>query len=151
MTCRARVWTILAVAAALLAACGSGATPGDPATTAGAPAPAQGCPDQVELPSGTSVRGSSPASGSEVTLDAGDQFFDPTCVTAVSEGTVSVTVTNVGESLHNIKIEDQGIDRDVGAGESVTVPVDVPSSGAVTFVCKYHTAVGMNGALVAGR
>lgn len=147
MTCRARVWTTTAIAAALLTVACGGSTADDPAaTTAG-----QSCPDPVELPSGTVDRGASPAPGGEIALDAGDQFFEPTCVTDVSEGTVSVTVTNVGESLHNIKIEDQGIDRDVAAGESVTVRVDVPSSGAVTFVCKYHTEVGMNGALVAGQ
>lgn len=104
----------------------------------------------MELPSGTDVRGTVAASGGTVALDGGDQFFDPTCVTGLPAGTAEVTVTNVGESLHNIKIEDQDIDTDVAVGETVTVEVEIPESGVVPFVCKYHTTLGMNGALVAG-
>lgn len=144
-------------AATMTAACGGAAqddgvvsSPGDEPAGAGGTPVAAGCPESVELPSGTDVRGTVAASGSTLALDGGDQFFDPTCVTGLPAGTAEVTVTNVGESLHNIRIEDQDIDTDVAVGETVTVEVEIPESGVVPFVCKYHTTLGMNGALVAG-
>ncbi|TAK77386.1 MAG: hypothetical protein EPO16_05550 [Dehalococcoidia bacterium] len=87
------------------------------------------------------------ASGSVLTVEAGDFFFAPTCVTGVQQGTVSVTVRNSGRILHNISIPDQGIDSDIEPGKSMIVPVKVESA-SVPLLCKYHRTAGMVGALI---
>lgn len=92
-------------------------------------------------------KGTQPATGAEVTLEAGDFFFSPTCISDTQKGTVSLTVQNTGTALHNVSIEDQDIDQDVEPGETITVDVKVGSS-PVQFVCKYHFTSGMVGALL---
>ena len=50
--------------------------------------------------------------------------------------------------LHNVSFPDQAIDQDIAPGESVTVKVKMRGD-PLRFVCKYHSAAGMVGALVA--
>lgn len=92
--------------------------------------------------------GTAPVSGGDVTIRAADVFFEPTCATKVPRGTVTVKVRNTGAILHNISIARQGIDKDVGRGETVEIKVTV--NGTVPFTCKYHSAAGMVGALLPG-
>ena len=88
-------------------------------------------------------------SAATVDIEAGDFFFEATCLTT-SLGEVTVNVTNIGSALHNFSVAAQGIDVDVAAGEAITVTVELPSSGALQFVCKYHSGAGMQGAFVVG-
>lgn len=94
-----------------------------------------------------SDHGLATANGGVLTIEAGDFFFAPTCLTGVQPGTVSVTVRNSGRILHNISIPDQGIDSDVEPGKSIIVPVKVESA-SVPLLCKYHRTSGMVGALI---
>lgn len=108
------------------------------------------CPEGAPLPDGTDQHGALDVDADAVDLEAGDQFFDPTCLTGVSQDTVTLSIENTGQSLHNIKIEDQGIDKDIEPGETVAVDVEVGAE-PVAFTCKYHTTLGMHGALVPER
>lgn len=146
---RRRLTAALTALVLLAAACGEGGEASDDEAAApddGGGGTAAECPEGAPLPDDADRRGAVAAASDAVELDAGDQFFDPTCVTDVSEGTVTLAVTNTGESLHNIKIEEQGIDVDVEPGETVSVDVDVGSE-PVAFTCKYHSTLGMHGAI----
>lgn len=159
---------LLGVLLLVAAACGSGSddpalvggraspTGDEAATSPDAPAaqqspaagdPAASCPTGVPLPDGTDQRGASELTGTAATLEAGDQFFAPTCLTGVSPGTVTLTIDNTGQALHNIQIDAQDLDVDVEPGETITVEVEVGSE-PVVFSCKYHVTLGMHGALV---
>lgn len=105
------------------------------------------CPAAAGLGDNVKDHGAARASGTGITLEAGDSFFAPTCATAVPAGKVMVTVKNTGSALHNFSIPDQGIDIDVAAGKAIEVDVDV-SSPSLTFFCKYHRTSGMVGALL---
>jgi plastocyanin len=94
--------------------------------------------------------GTTALSGTSVEIDAGDFFFGSTCVTASSPGTITVMVTNTGTALHNFSVADQEIDQDVAVGEAISVTVELPSSGSLPFLCKYHSGAGMQGAFVVG-
>jgi len=94
--------------------------------------------------------GTAAVSGTSVEIEAGDFFFDATCLTASSPGTIKVTVTNAGNALHNFTVAEQGIDQDVPIGESISLTVRLPASGSLPFLCKYHSASGMQGAFVVG-
>lgn len=145
MDLRAAALVVLLAASA----CGSDGSDGDQALpAAGTVSPAGGsCPPEAQLPSGAADHGAAPAAGSEVRVDADDLFFAPTCLLDLAPGTVELIVANVGQSLHNVKIPDQGIDTDVAAGETVTVEVEV-GDNPLNYVCKYHSTAGMEGVLV---
>jgi plastocyanin len=106
---------------------------------------------QTALLSGTvNDHGSAAVSGSAVTITASDFYFRATCLRVASGGSITVTVTNGGTALHNFSVTSLGIDKDVQAGQSITIKVRLPASGAVPFFCKYHVASGMQGAFVIG-
>jgi plastocyanin len=128
-----------------LAACGSspGRTAGSgttPPTPRGSSSPAS-CASR--LTGKVNDLGSKRASGSSIEITAGDFFFSPTCVAA--SGTLTVTIKNTSQTLHNISVTTQNIDTDVPAGQSVAVTVRI-SGATVPFFCKYHTGAGMQGA-----
>jgi plastocyanin len=123
-----------------------------PASTtvqAGATTPAGGCAAAAGLSEGQVDHGSAPAAGAEVSLNGGDFFFEPTCTTGVTAGTVKVKVRNTGQILHNISIADQGIDKDVDKGQTIEIDVKV-DQGPIRYFCKYHKAAGMVGVLLPG-
>jgi plastocyanin len=149
-----RVFAIAGAIALTLAACSSGN--GDGSTERAAPpasddpTPAGGCADAAGLTGAVEDRGTAEASGGAITLDAIEFAFSPTCVEASGGRSLEVTVTNSGSALHNLSVESLGIDEDVQAGETITVEVKLPDSGAVPFVCKYHVANGMQGGFSTG-
>lgn len=155
MTWRPSPTQAVVAAVLLLTACGDDTPaspdredPASPAGTAAGLEPADQCPDHVEFEGRVSDRGAAPVSPDGATIEAVDFEFVPTCLLVPEGGQVlTVTVDNTGDALHNITVEDQGIDEDVTSGERVTVDIEVPDDGTVTFVCKYHTASGMVGAV----
>jgi plastocyanin len=127
-----------------------GATNEAPTTTAATNAPAGGaCPG---LPNPVNDHGTAAATGSAISLDAGDFFFSPTCERALPlASTITITIHNTGQALHNISLPAQGIDTDIPPGQTVTVSVKTSAAGQrYTYFCKYHRTSGMAGVLVAG-
>jgi len=72
-----------------------------------------------------------------------------TVLTGPAGQRIELTVRNQGKALHNIAVDGQGIDQDIKAGATATVQVRVPTSGPVTFTCKYHLPQNMRGELQA--
>ena len=142
-----------ALALALVAcSSGNGDGPAEGAAPTGNenPTSAGGCAEAAGLTGAVEDRGTAKAPGGAVTLDASEFAFAPTCVEAAVGETLEVTVKNGGSALHNLSVESLGIDEDVQAGETITVDVALPDSGAVPFTCKYHVSNGMQGAFVIG-
>lgn len=153
--------TALAVAVGLaLAACGSGGgssasgatatAPSASATAAASSGSGAACASLAGLQGKVNDHGTQALSGSSTTVTARDFYFEATCLTASGGGKVSVTITNSGTALHNFSVTSQGIDQDVAVGQSITVDVELPDSGTLGFVCKYHSSSGMVGAFVIG-
>jgi plastocyanin len=154
---RVRLMAFLPAAILVLAACGSGGgssasgtTPSAASTPSATASAAADCASLAGLDGKVEDHGTQPLTGQAVTLNAGDFFFEATCLTSSAGGTVTVTVTNIGSALHNFSVESQDIDEDVAAGESITVDVELPDSGTLGFKCKYHSSSGMVGAFVIG-
>ena len=148
----ARGLTLVVALALTVAACSSGNDDGQAAEAPANDGPTAdgGCAAAAGLSGPIKDRGTALASGGEVTLDASEFAFSPTCVEAGAGETLEVTVTNSGSALHNLSVESLGIDEDVQAGETIAVEVTLPDSGSVPFVCKYHVANGMQGAFLIG-
>jgi plastocyanin len=105
------------------------------------------CPASSGLPAGTNLHGAVAASGSQVSIEASDFFFSPTCVTGLHSGTITLRVHNGGVVLHNVSIPSLHIDQDMSPGQTITVQVKMGSTPLV-FFCKYHRGSGMLGALI---
>jgi plastocyanin len=86
-------------------------------------------------------------SGTTLAVDAANSAFDPTCVTDVPRGTVTVTFHNTGVVIHNVEITAQHIDVDVKPRASVAIRIQVGAE-PVVYVCRYHRALGMVGVLI---
>lgn len=152
---RAPLLGVLVTVAVVAGACGGGggndnpvAGGGKTSTSASAPGTttAASAKQSCNLSDNVSDHGAKAAGGAAVQLEAGDFFFSPTCVTSAPAGTVTLTVKNTGQALHNVSVPDQGIDMDVPAGQTITVNVKV-GDAVVNYFCKYHRTSGMVGGL----
>ncbi len=86
----------------------------------------------------------------EAELEADDYYFAPTFLRSEPGQKLRLEVENESGTLHNLSIPEQDLDRDIPPKGTVTVEVTIPQSGVVHFFCKFHTALGMNGELLAG-
>ncbi len=106
------------------------------------------CPASAGLtPGSVADHGTVAADSGKLSLEAGDSYFAPTCGTKVPAGVVTLRVRNTGRLLHNVAFADQAIDQDIAPGDSAIITVKMGKE-SLRFVCKYHSAAGMVGALV---
>jgi plastocyanin len=83
----------------------------------------------------------------EVELD--NYYFNPTVLKGKPGARVTLDLKNEGSVEHNFSIDSQSIDQNIQPGKTATVTVQIPSSGQVSFYCKFHKSMGMAGALEA--
>lgn len=79
-----------------------------------------------------------------VTVEAGDNFFDPSGLSGEPGQTLDVTLRNVGEVQHTFTVESQGVDVVLDPGQEATVQVTV-ADGSTPFKCRFHSGFGMTG------
>src|SRR5260370_33912457 len=95
--------------------------------------------------------GAAAASGSQISLEASDFFFSPTCVTGLHSGTITLTVHNGGVVLHNVSIPQLHIDQDMSPGQTITLQVKMGSTPRVVF-CQHQRGAGnLEAVIAAGR
>ena len=87
---------------------------------------------------------------SKLELEADDYYFSPTFLRGQPGQRLTLIVESEGSMLHNISIPALGIDKDVPPKGKVQVNVTFPASGVLSFSCKFHGALGMNGQLMTG-
>jgi plastocyanin len=131
---------IIAFAAlAVLAGCGSdSSTTSSGGSGGGAP---------VSLKGKTNDHGSKTVSGSSIEVEADDFYFGPTFIKAKAGGTVTVELKNEGGTAHNFSIDSLKVDETLQPGDTMNIDVQLPSSGALLFYCKFHQSQGMQGAI----
>ena len=83
----------------------------------------------------------------EVELD--DYYFEPTVIQGKAGQKVTLELKNEGKVEHSFTIDSQNIDRTIQPGADAKVTVTIPTSGSVSFYCKFHKSSGMAGALAA--
>jgi YVTN family beta-propeller protein len=84
-----------------------------------------------------------------VEMEADDYYFGPTFLRGKPGQRVRLRIENESGTLHNITIAGQQIDRDILPKQTIEVDVMLPASGTLTFSCKFHGPLGMNGQLAA--
>lgn len=83
-------------------------------------------------------------------VQLGDFFFRPTILEGIAGQRISLQLRNTGKVKHNLSIPSQKIDKDVAPGKTYALTVTFPRSGSLVFLCKYHAAQNMRGALKVG-
>ena len=86
----------------------------------------------------------------EAHLEADDYYFKPTFLRGKPGQAITLEVENESGTLHNLTVPGLGIDRDLAPHAKLKLAVTFPASGTITFHCKLHGALGMNGQLQAG-
>ena len=83
-------------------------------------------------------------------LEAGDFYFAGTFIQGEPRQVLTMELKNVADQVHNFSLPAQGLDRDIPpkGHPPMNVSVTFPASGELQFLCKYHTAQGMNGMLL---
>jgi predicted lipoprotein with Yx(FWY)xxD motif len=96
-------------------------------------------------------KGTKDASGmASLEIEADNFYFEPTFVRGTAGQRLTLQVTNDSSTLHNISVPALLIDKDIAANSNAEVDVTLPQSGVLLFICKLHTAQGMNGELLVG-
>ncbi|HEX6030482.1 MAG TPA: cupredoxin domain-containing protein [Tepidiformaceae bacterium] len=83
-------------------------------------------------------------------IEADSFYFEPTFLRGEPGQKMTIKVGNDSNALHNFSISSMKIDTDIPAEGSAQIEVTFPQTGALVFFCKYHSAQGMNGELLAG-
>jgi plastocyanin len=82
-----------------------------------------------------------------LSLEQDSYYFEPTFIKPEAGSHLTVTLKNASKVEHNFSITSLNIDKDVAAGKTETVTVNLPTGTApVAFFCKYHKSLGMQGA-----
>jgi plastocyanin len=84
-----------------------------------------------------------------VKMEADDYYFGPTFLRGKPGQRVRLRIESESGTLHNITIPGLQIDRDILPKQTIEVDVTLPASGTLTFSCKFHGPLGMNGQLAA--
>jgi hypothetical protein len=90
------------------------------------------------------VRGDGPT---PVTL--ADCSFSPTVVRAKPWTELTISLTNTSNAEHNFSVPSESISVDVPGGQTRAVRVQIPGTGGVEFLCRFHRSDGMIGAIEA--
>jgi plastocyanin len=122
----------LAGVAVLLAACGGGGTKTD---IAGVKANDKGVQDVSGMTS--------------LEVEADNFYFKPTVLKGTAGQHLTIRIKNETSTEHNFTVASQNVDKDIEDGKEVTLSVTLPSTGTISFFCKYHKTKGMAGGLQA--
>jgi plastocyanin len=117
--------------------------PGDPSSVAVAVLPLVTPCVPEEL---TSTEGD----GVALTIEAGDLWFGPDELTISSQGTTTITLTDVGVAVHNLTVDELDLQVVAAPGRSSQVLIVAPAPGTYQFYCSVsgHRAAGMVGTLI---
>lgn len=119
-----------------------------PPTGDEAPALLPGSDDPVPCASQGPV--STGAATAQLTVEAGDLWFGPDELVISSQGTTTITLTDVGAAVHNLTVDALGLQVVAVPGSSGEVSIVAPQPGTYEFYCSVsgHRAAGMFGTLV---
>ena len=129
----------LLVATALVAGVPSGCSSSKDASAA--------CADALRAIAPVTDRGSQRATGSVIEVDGAAASFTPTCITEVPPGTVTLTMHNTGEVVHDIGVAAQHVEADARPGRSVSIRVR-GGADPVECACRIHRSLGMAGVVI---
>ena len=106
----------------------------------------EGSPVPADPDDGAAASPSAPAT---VTVEAGDQWFAPNEIQIRSDEPTVLALTGVGQSAHNLTVDELGLQLHVGPGITSEVTLSELPPGSYSFYCSVfgHARAGMHGTL----
>jgi plastocyanin len=101
----------------------------------------------VKLQGKVTDKGTKKVKGKSVAVEQDDFYFKPTFIKAKPGTTITVKIKNEGSNQHTFTVDNLNIDKVLNPGKKATATVDVPSSGALNFYCRFHRESGMQGSI----
>ncbi len=89
------------------------------------------------------------SNATSVAMTMGNGYFSPSTLQGRPGQTLTIDLTNGSSVSHTFTIASQNVDTTVAPGQKASVTVKFPTSGSTVFICRFHTSMGMNGALQA--
>ncbi len=98
----------------------------------------------------TTTTASAEPGAREITVEAGDLWFEPGAIEIPAGTTINLTLRNTGAVFHDLTVTDLDLRLNVEAGDTTTSAVSVDTPGTYEFFCSVpgHAAGGMRGELV---
>lgn len=86
----------------------------------------------------------------DVAVEAGDMYFEPDTLRVEAGESINITVTNVGNTFHDLTVTELDFMIDVPAGVTATGGLTVNEPGEYGFECTVpgHASAGMTGTLI---
>lgn len=86
----------------------------------------------------------------DVVVEAGDMYFEPDTLRVEAGESINITVTNVGNTFHDLTVTELDFMIDVPAGVTATGGLTVNEPGEYAFECTVpgHASAGMTGTLI---
>jgi plastocyanin len=105
-------------------------------------APEQGTPQAADAEAGEG------AAAEALVVESYDIYFEPTELSIPADTDVTVSLPNVGVTLHNFAIDELGIDVDIAPGATEETVINAPA-GTYEYYCNVpgHKQAGMLGTL----
>lgn len=83
----------------------------------------------------------------DVNVELDDFYFSPTVLTGSPGQQLTLHLSNEGKAPHTFTLAGQHLDTVLQPGKDATVTVTFPTAGTTVFVCRFHEANNMRGAL----
>lgn len=103
-------------------------------------------PAPVRLGGKTSNHGTATAKA-RMTIDLGDFYFGPTFIKVKPGQRFSALLENTGTYPHTFSSVALNLDIELAPGQRKTVTLTGPTDGSSVYYCRFHQAMGMQGAM----
>jgi plastocyanin len=82
-----------------------------------------------------------------IEFELDDFYFEPTVLRGDAGQSLTLEAFNEGDEAHTFTSDELGVDQELGPGDETSIDITFPESGQVVFICRFHDAQGMRGAI----
>lgn len=143
-----RAAVLLGIIALALAGCGSSSSTSTKASSSSGSSSSEAAAGNapVSLPGTVNEGETGDATSGSLKVELDDFYFGPAYIKATPGETITLHLENEGKSVHTFTSDALGVDQQLSPGQDADVTVTMPMTGATQFHCRFHEAMGMQGA-----
>jgi plastocyanin len=107
-----------------------------------------GCGSEAGPASNTGSSGTATGDAQIITITARDDLFDPKNYTVDAGKPIKITVTNSGQNVHEVEVEDLFPETKLSPGQSKSLDITSATAGTYKLYCEIHEDTGMVGEFI---